>query len=284
MSDVTVLITGESGTGKSLLAKLIHSASGRSRGEFVTVDCTSFQESLLESELFGHKRGSFTGAVCDKSGKVEAAHGGTLFLDEVGEVPLHLQGKLLRLVEDRTYECVGDPTARTVDARIIAATNRDLEDMVGEKVFRKDLFYRISVVDLSIPPLRNRSEDILLLANHFTDGFSRSYNRKVTGWDDEVEHSFLRYSWPGNVRELAHAIERAILLCLGRTIRMEHLPQRLTDERKTGNTGEELLSLSEIEERQIRRTLAMGLPLEETARLLGIDPSTLWRKRKKYNI
>ncbi|HUU01057.1 MAG TPA: sigma-54 dependent transcriptional regulator [Myxococcota bacterium] len=283
-SEATILITGESGTGKTLLARLIHATSPRSRGPFVTVDCTSFQESLLESELFGHKRGAFTGAVSDKTGKVETAQGGTLFLDEIGEIPLHLQGKLLRLVEDRTYERLGDPTPRSVDARIIAATNRDLEDMVREKVFREDLFYRLSVVDLAIPPLRNRPEDILLLARDFASAFSRSHDRRVTGWEQEVEQSLIRYNWPGNVRELAHTVERAVLLCPGRTIRMNHLPARMAEVPATNGTEDELLPLVELEERQIRRALALGLPLEETAHRLGIDPSTLWRKRKTYSI
>ncbi|MBN2499052.1 MAG: sigma-54-dependent Fis family transcriptional regulator [Deltaproteobacteria bacterium] len=283
-SDATVLITGESGTGKTLLARLVHAASTRQQGPFVTVDCTSFQESLLESELFGHMRGAFTGAVSDKAGKVETAEGGTLFLDEVGEVPLHLQGKLLRLVEDRAYERLGDPTPRSVDARILAASNRDLEEMVRDKAFREDLFYRLSVVDLAIPPLRKRPEDILLLARDFVAAYSRSHDRRVTGWEQEVERSLIRYPWPGNVRELAHTLERAVLLCPGRTIRMEHLPTRLAGAQATSETGEELLPLVEIEEQQIRKALALGLPLEETARQLGIDPSTLWRKRKKYGI
>ncbi|MFO8071758.1 MAG: sigma-54 dependent transcriptional regulator [Polyangia bacterium] len=283
-SDATVLITGESGTGKTLLARLIHAASACRQGPFVTVDCTSFQEFLLESELFGHKRGAFTGAVADKTGKIETAQGGTLFLDEVGEVPPHLQGKLLRLVEDRTYERVGDPTPRSVDARIVAATNRDLEAMVREKAFREDLFYRLSVVDLAIPPLRNRPEDILLLARDFTAALSRSHGRRVTDWDEEVERNLIRYSWPGNVRELVHTIERAVLLCPGRILRMEHLPARLVEAQATKGQDDELLSLAEIEERQIRRALALDLPLEEKARRLGIDPSTLWRKRKKYSI
>lgn len=283
-SDATILITGESGTGKTLLARLIHSSSSRRQGPFVTVDCTSFQESLLESELFGHKRGAFTGAVSDKTGKVETAQGGTLFLDEVGEVPGHLQGKLLRLVEDRIYQRVGDPTPRTVDARIVAATNRDLEAMAREKAFREDLFYRLSVVDLAIPPLRTRTEDILLLARDFIATLSRTHDRRVTDWDRDVERSLIRYNWPGNVRELAHTMERAVLLCPGRTIRMEHLPTRLAEIQAGRGQEGDLLPLVELEEQQIRRALAMNLPLEETAKRLGIDPSTLWRKRKKYSI
>jgi NtrC-family two-component system response regulator AlgB len=283
-SDATVLITGESGTGKTMLARLIHAGSRRSRGPFVVVDCTSFQEGLLESELFGHKRGAFTGAVADKPGKVETAQGGTLFLDEIGEVPVHLQGKLLRLVEDRAYERVGDPTPRQVDARIVAATNRDLQEMVRDHAFREDLFYRLSVVELSLPALRHRTEDVLLLAADFVSAFSKAHGRKVTGWDEEAERALVRYSWPGNVRELSHAVERAVLLAPGRTLRLEHLPDRVKDREQATGGHDDLLTLAEIEEQRIRRALSLNLSQDETARRLGIDPSTLWRKRKKYGI
>jgi NtrC-family two-component system response regulator AlgB len=283
-SDATVLVTGESGTGKTLLASLIHVSSARSGGPFVVVDCTSFQESILESELFGHKRGAFTGAVSDNVGKVETAQGGTLFLDEIGEVPLHLQGKLLRLVEDRTFERLGDPVPRQVDARIIAATNRDVQEMVREHQFREDLFYRLSVVELCLPALRNRTEDVLLLAAEFVSSFGKAHARKVTGWDEEVERVLITYSWPGNVRELAHAIERAVLLAPGRTIRLEHLPERVKEKSAANGASDDHFTLAELEERHIRRALALNLPQDETARRLGIDPSTLWRKRKKYGL
>ena len=283
-SDATVLITGETGTGKTLLARLIHESSNRRESPFVIVDCTSFQESLLESELFGHKRGSFTGAVADKTGKVETASGGTLFLDEIGELPTHLQGKLLRLIEERAYERVGDPKTRTVDARIIAATNRDLGEMMRDKVFREDLFFRLSVVDLSIPALRHRPEDILLLATEFVASLGRAHGKKVVGWDDEVETTLVRYSWPGNVRELVRAIERAVLLAPAGAIWLDHLPSRLTDPQSFGETAQGIIPLTQVEEDQIRRALAADLPLDEIARRLGIDASTLWRKRKKYGI
>jgi len=283
-TDATVLVTGESGTGKTLLARLIHAVSARSGGPFVIVDCTSFQESLLESELFGHKRGAFTGALSDKVGKVETAQGGTLFLDEICEVPLHLQGKLLRFVEDRTYERLGDPAPRQVDARIIAATNRDIQEMVRDHSFREDLFYRLSVVDLYLPALRNRTEDILLLAREFVSSFGKAHGRKVTGWDEEVERAFVSYSWPGNVRELAHAVERAVLLSPGRTIRIDHLPERIREKRAGKGVDDDHLTLAEMEEQQIRRALSLNLSQDETALRLGIDPSTLWRKRKKYGL
>lgn len=283
-TDTTVLITGESGTGKNLLAKLIHKWSPRQEGPFVLADCTSFHDALLESELFGHKRGSFTGAVADKPGKIESAHGGTLFLDEMGEVPLRLQGKLLRLVEERAYECVGDPAPRTVDTRIIAATNRNLEEMVRDKSFREDLFYRLSVVDLSVPALRHRPEDVPLLAERFIREFNRIHSKKVEGMEPDVEQVLVGYSWPGNVRELANLLERAILLCPGRTLRKGHLPPRVLANAASPVGEDQILPLAEVEEDQIRKAVSLGLLLEETARRLGIDSSTLWRKRKKYNI
>jgi len=282
--DATVLITGESGTGKNLLARLIHSWSPRQNAPFAVVDCTCFQETLLESELFGHKRGTFTGAVFDKPGKVEAAQGGTLFLDEVGETPAPLQGKLLRLVEDRVYERLGDPTPRTMDARIIAATNRNLYEMVAERLFRQDLFYRLSVVELSIPALRHRPEDVPLLAERFINEFNRVHGRAVGAMDPEVAALLVQYSWPGNVRELANLIERAILLCSGDTLHKEHLPPRVLAGQPAPGQPDEVIPLAELEESHIRRALALGLPFEEAASRLGIDPSTLWRKRKKYNI
>jgi NtrC-family two-component system response regulator AlgB len=283
-TEATVLINGESGTGKTLLAKLVHESSHRTAGPFVTVDCTSFQESLLESELFGHKKGAFTGAVSDKVGKVETADEGTLFLDEVGEVPSHLQGKLLRFVEERVFERVGDPAVRTVNTRIIAATNRELQEMVQEKTFREDLFYRLNVVDIVLPALRNRPEDIRLLAGKFLASFSKAHEKNVTEWENEVEHALLTYSWPGNVRELANAIERSVLICPGRILRKEHLPKRIVDKATDGYSTGVFHSLAEWEERHIRDAVGLNLSQEETARLLGIDPSTLWRKRKKYNI
>ena len=283
-SDAPVLITGESGTGKSLLANLIHKNSPRSDGPFAVVDCASFHETLLESELFGHTRGAFTGAVADKPGKVEAAQQGSLFLDEVGEIPLHMQSKLLRLIEERTFERLGDPAARTMDARIIAATNRDIGEMVAEKEFREDLYYRLNVVELAIPPLRNRVEDIPALVQRFLGEFDRAHGRQVQGLAPDVEEFLMRYNWPGNVRELAHVMERAVLICTGDAIAMDHLPARMFADQKRSIDRDGVGTLAEIEETHLRKALSLGFSLEETARMLGIDPSTLWRKRKKFGL
>jgi NtrC-family two-component system response regulator AlgB len=283
-SDATLLITGESGTGKNLLAQQIHEWSARRDGPFVVADCTSFQESLLESELFGHKRGSFTGAVADQSGKVEAAEKGTLLLDEIGEISLSIQGKLLRLVEERTYERLGDSTPRTMDARIIAATNRDPADMVREGTFREDLFYRLSVVELYIPPLRHRPEDLPPLVDLHLDELGQTHGKSIESVDEEVQRFLFSYAWPGNVRELLHVLERAVLVCPGRTIRLPHLPPRVLAAGGAQGGEEEITPLADLEETHIRNALGRGLTIEETARRLGIDPSTLWRKRKKYGL
>jgi NtrC-family two-component system response regulator AlgB len=283
-SDANVLVTGESGTGKTFLAREIHGWSHRRDGPFAVVDCTSFQESLLESELFGHRRGAFTGAVTDQTGKVEAAEGGTLFLDEVGEIPLSIQGKLLRLVEERAYERLGDPTPRTMDARIIAATNRDPDEMVKDGAFREDLFYRLGVVELRIPPLRHRAEDLWSLVDLYLAEHCRTHDKVVERVDDDVRRFLAGYSWPGNIRELRHVLERAVLVCPGRTIRLSHLSPRLLSAKKSLEQGEGITPLAEVEEELIRNALGQGLTIEETARRLGIDPSTLWRKRKKYGL
>jgi NtrC-family two-component system response regulator AlgB len=284
-TEATVLVMGESGTGKSLLARHIHDWSQRRDGPFTLVDCTSFQETLLESELFGHARGAFTGAVADKTGKVEAAQKGTLFLEEVGDVAPSLQGKLLRLVEDRTFERLGDPAPRSMDARIIAATNHDLDQMVEEGEFRKDLYYRLSVVEITLPALRHRPADILPLAQAFLAEFNRTHERKVEDIEEDVRHALTRYAWPGNVRELSHLVERAVLACPGRSLRREHFPDRLFgSDSGPAQKEDEITPLSILEENQLRKALSLHLSMEETSRRLGINPSTLWRKRKKYGL
>lgn len=283
-TETTILITGESGTGKNLLARMIHAWSSRAEGPLAVVDCASFHETLLESELFGHVRGAYTGAVTDNPGKVAAADKGTLFLDEVGEVPLALQSKLLRLVEERVYERLGDPAVRTMNARIVAATNRSLEEMVREREFREDLFYRLSVIDLALPALRHRPQDIIPLARQFVGRFNGVHGRAVDEIEPNVERLLLEYPWPGNVREMSNVIERGVLLAPGRVLRSEHLPPRIAQQLSSGPESGAITALAVLEENHIRAALALGLPLEETAQRLGIDPSTLWRKRKKYNI
>ncbi|MCA9672590.1 MAG: sigma-54-dependent Fis family transcriptional regulator [Myxococcales bacterium] len=283
-TEATVLICGESGTGKTRLARLIHRWSRRGDGPFIVVDCAAFAASLLESELFGHRRGAFTGAVSDKTGRIELAQHGTLFLDEIGELPLELQGKLLRLVEERSYERVGDPRARSMNARIVAATNRDLDAMVAEGRFRQDLYFRLNVVELTLPALRHRVEDIAPLVTRLIARANAKHGRCAESLEPALERFLYRHSWPGNVRELGHAIEHAVLVCSDHTLRLEHLPARLAEAPRLPQGTAALLSLAELEEQHIRAALARNLPLEETARLLGIDPSTLWRKRKKYDL
>ncbi len=228
-TDATVLIRGESGTGKELVARAIHRASPRAERAFVALNCATFSETLLESELFGHEKGAFTGAVARKRGKLEIAAGGTLFLDEVGELPVAIQAKLLRVLQEREIERVGGSRPIAVDLRIVAATNRDLERAIREGKFREDLFFRLAVVALELPPLRQRGADVGLLASHFVAHFSRKLHRRVIGLTPEARSCIERYDWPGNVRELANAVERAIILGEGELIRAEDLPETLLD-------------------------------------------------------
>jgi NtrC-family two-component system response regulator AlgB len=280
-TEATVLLRGESGTGKSLLARAIHARSPRAAHRFVTVHCPAIPSELFESELFGHVRGSFTGAVQDRDGRVDAADGGTLFLDEIGDLPLGLQPKLLRLVQEKEFERVGDPTPRRADVRILAATNRDLEAEVKVGHFREDLFYRLNVIELTIPPLRHRRKDILPLARALASGLARHHGKELSGFTPEAETAIQGYSWPGNVRELQNAIERGLILSRGPEVGLEHLPGQLTS---AGGKRIELgapVTLDEIEAEHIRRVVAASPSLEEAAHTLGIDPSTLYRKRKR---
>jgi len=280
-TEATVLLRGESGTGKGVLARAIHKRSKRARHSFVTVHCPSLSAELLESDLFGHVKGAFTGAVQDKPAKVEAADGGTLFLDEIGDLPLALQPKLLRLIQDKTYERVGDPTQRTADVRIMAATNRDLEGDVKAGRFREDLFYRLNVIEVTLLPLRNRRKDLLPLARHLLSFFSRQSGKSVTGFTPEAEAAMGAYAWPGNVRELRNAVERGVILTPEPFVGLEHLPGQLTT---AGSTRVEVggaVTLDDLEAEHIRRVVASSPSLDEAARILGIDPSTLYRKRRK---
>jgi NtrC-family two-component system response regulator AlgB len=282
-SDAPVLLRGESGTGKTVLARTIHSLSPRSKHPFVVVNCPTLSEELLTSELFGHSRGAFTGAVRDQAGRVEAAEGGTLFLDEIGEISPPLQAKLLRFLEEKEFERLGENKTRHADVRMIAATNRDLKEHVRKGLFREDLLYRLNVIDLQMPPLRERPEDILRLARRFLGFFAKSTRRQTPEFSTAAEAALLSYPWPGNVRELRNAIERAVILWPARMIEPEAFPAHISAHGKA--TAPQLggdFTLDEIEQEHIARVAARASTLEEAAAILGIDASTLWRKRKKY--
>jgi len=282
-SAATILIRGESGTGKTVLARAIHSWSRRAGNTFGMVSCPSLSPELLESELFGHVKGAFTGALRDHPGRIAACEGGTLFLDEIGDLPLRLQPKLLRVLEDKEYERVGDLVTRKADVRIIAATSLDLEEAVKERRFREDLVYRLNVVEIVVPPLRERREDILPLAERLLAFFARQNHRRLQGFSAEARGRLQDYDWPGNVRELRNTMERAVLLGSGERLGMEHLPLHLTPAKPEPQVGD-LVSLEEIEERHIRRVLAATRSFDEAAQVLALDPATLWRRRKKYGI
>ncbi len=281
-SSAGVLLTGETGTGKGLLAREIHAWSPRAERPFITVDCAALKDSLLESELFGHARGAFTGAVRDHPGKLESADGGTAFLDEIGELPPELQAKLLRFLQSQELERLGENRVRRVDVRIIAATNRDLPELVREGRFRQDLYFRLNVVELRLPPLRERLADIVPLAEHYLAAFAKRHGRPVRGIDQEAMAALGRYAWPGNVRELVNVVERAVVLARGETLTIRDLPPGLI---QAGNPpAGELPTLEELERAHIQRVLAHAANLEQAARTLGIDPATLWRKRKRYGL
>lgn len=275
-SNISVLVEGESGTGKELLAHLIHDHSPRREKPFVTVNCTALAETLLESELFGHVKGAFTGAVRDREGRFDAADGGTVFLDEIGEIPSPTQVKLLRFLQHKEFERVGETTTSKVDVRVIAATNRDLQAAVNAGAFREDLFYRLNAVRIKLPPLRERQEDIPLLAQHFLS--------KLGGTQEfapQVMSVLQAYTWKGNVRELENVIERALILSHGETIQLYHLPEEF---QTLAEPAQRPMSLEEMEQQHIIRVLRVAKDLDEAAMLLGIDPATLWRKRKKYSL
>jgi NtrC-family two-component system response regulator AlgB len=282
-SDATLLIRGESGTGKTILARAIHSWGPRAGRNFGVISCPSLSAELLESELFGHIKGAFTGAIRDQLGKIAACEGGTLFLDEIGDLPLPLQAKLLRVLQEKEYERVGEVETRKADVRVITATSVDLAAAVKAGTFREDLFYRLNVVDIVVPPLRERQEDILPLAERLLAFLARQNHRRILGFTDAVQAALQNYPWPGNVRELRNVIERAVLLSTAETIGLECLPLHLTPVPPPPKVGD-LVSLETIEEMHIRQVLAATKSLDEAARVLGLDPVTLWRRRKKYGI
>jgi len=285
-TDANLLLLGESGTGKGVLATAIHDWSLRSAAPFATVNCPSLSAELLESELFGHAKGSFTGATQSTQGRVSNADGGTLFLDEVGDFPLALQPKLLRFIQDKEYERVGDPGTRRADVRIVSATNRDLEAMVADGSFRLDLLYRLNVIALTLPALRERPEDIEDLAAGFVKRFATSYHLPATTLSPQALARMQAYAWPGNVRELQNVIERAVILCPEEAIGASHLSLG------TGTAPEASppvavgapVTLEILERRHIEAVMASSDTLEAAARTLGIDGSTLYRKRKSYGL
>jgi NtrC-family two-component system response regulator AlgB len=284
-TDATVMLLGESGTGKNVLARAIHRWSPRAKAAFALVSCPTLSAELLASELFGHVRGAFTGASENRQGRVQVADGGTLFLDEVGDLPLPLQPRLLRFIQDREYERVGDPQTRTANVRLVVATNHDLAKMVAEGKFREDLYYRLNVVTLKLPALRERREDIVLLAEEMLMEFVRRYDRPARRFSDEAATLLAGYDWPGNLRELSNIIERAVILCSGDVIRPEHLP--FTREARPAGAGAragDALTLEELERAHIQAVLASSATLEAAARVLGIDASTLYRKRRQYQM
>lgn len=281
--DTTVLITGESGTGKSLVAKALHHSGSRAFKPLITVNCSALPENLLESELFGHVKGAFTGAIKDSEGRFQAAQGGTILLDEIGDISPRIQLKLLRVLEEKEFERVGESVSIKVNARVIACTNRDLKEKVRLGEFREDLYYRLKVVEVAMPRLRERLEDIPLLVDHFFDVFNKGFKKEIEGLSNEVLRAFMDYRWPGNVRELEHSIEHAFVLCRGPIILLDHIPAEIreylgsrkwTREKKSVDGSEDILTV--LEKTDWNKAKA--------ARILGIDRSTLYRKIKKCNL
>ncbi len=285
-SSASVLILGESGTGKELVARAIHYNSRRANGPFVAVHCSALVETLLESELFGHVKGAFTGATYTKVGRFELADRGTIFLDEIGDVSPAIQLKLLRVLQEKEFERVGESKPHSVDVRVVAATNKDLWGLLREGRFRDDLYYRLKVVTIDLPPLRERRDDIPLLAEHFVEKFNREMGKKILGGTKEAMAALMAYSWSGNIRELENAIEHAFVLCKGRWFTLEDLPPEIAKTEFSGPTVIPDVPADEDAERlRILETLkAAGGRPTETARQLGISRTTLWRKLKKYQI
>jgi NtrC-family two-component system response regulator AlgB len=282
-TDATILLRGENGTGKTVLARTIHLWSNRARKPFSNISCPSIPADLLESELFGHLKGAFTGADHDSPGRIAACEGGTLLLDEIGDLPLLIQPKLLRFIQDHEYERIGDHMTRRADVRIVAATNLDLEKAAQDGRFREDLFYRLNVIQIALPPLRERRDDIAPLAERLLQFFGRANHRQFLGFSEEALHALRNHNWPGNIRELRNIVERAAIMCQGDRVGLAHLPDSLCPRSSVPQLGD-LVNLETIEEQHIRRVLASVKSLQEAADILGIDQATLWRRRKEYGI
>jgi two-component system response regulator HydG len=286
----SVLITGESGTGKELVAREIHERGARREGPFVAINCAAIPEPLLESELFGHVRGAFTDARCDRAGLFVAAAGGTLLLDEIGDMPVPLQGKLLRVLEERAVRPIGGSREVSVDVRIIAATNRDPEQAVENGRLREDLYYRLNVIHIDVPPLRARGGDVAYLARHFLGGIARNTGARVTGFSPEATEKLLAYDWPGNVRELRNCVERAVALADGAVVGVNDLPLRVRDYQSShvlvaADDPSELVTLEEVERRYITRVVeTCGKNKSLAARVLGISRKTLYRRLESFRL
>jgi NtrC-family two-component system response regulator AlgB len=289
-TSASILILGESGTGKSVIAREIHDRSHLRDKPFVTVSCPSLSKELLESVLFGHMKGSFTGAIKDTWGKIHAADGGTLFLDEIGELPMEIQPKLLRLLQEREYERLGENKVREANVRVIAATNRDLKTSIHQGIFREDLYYRLNVISVTVPPLRERPADLARFAKDYLEFFASQLGRKLDGYSASGRSALMRHPWPGNLRELRNAIERATILARGSSVEAEDLPRPAphpapgnpAEPGNLGIGGEH--SLDEIEQAHLTKVLDWAPSLHDAASVLGIDKATLYRKRKRFGI
>jgi two-component system response regulator HydG len=281
--ETTVLVTGESGTGKDLVAKALHHMGERRSRPLVVVNCSALAENLLESELFGHVRGAFTGAIKDRKGRFHAADGGTMILDEVGDISPRIQLKLLRVLQEKEFEPVGESVPVKVDVRVIATTNRDLRERVRQGAFREDLYYRLKVMEISLPPLRDRREDIPLLVEHFRKRFNTSFKKEIEGLSEEALKGFMAYSWPGNIRQLEHVMEHAFVLCRDRTISTTHLPPELEETKANGEPIRE--KTPQETRREILDVLTKTAGNKaKAARLLGMSRQTLYRKLERHNL
>ncbi|MDH3974553.1 MAG: sigma 54-interacting transcriptional regulator [Deltaproteobacteria bacterium] len=281
----TVLIEGESGTGKELIANAIHHSSPRSGKPFIKLNCAALAEGVLESELFGHVKGAYTGAIADKAGRFELANGGTLFLDEIGEISLQTQVKLLRVLQESEFERVGGTKSIKVDVRVVAATNRELKDMVEKGAFREDLYYRLKVVPIRLPALRERTDDIPILVNHFIEKFNKEMSREITNLSPRTMELLMDYNYPGNIRELEHVMEHAFVRCRGKTIHPEHLPKELQSSDLIDRAMDSDEPLKELERETIVRALnESDWKLQTCAKRLKISRTTLWRRMKDLGI